>query len=156
MRPQLNAVLAAGVLAGCAGCAAGASLEASSVLSYDQCRGIDVGLTQVDFADVAGIRGGTLLNMTRPEPAPEGEEDLLLVAISRGPQPTPGYAITLDRALRRDSTAQITVTWTTPESGAVLAEVMTHPCLVVALPRRGLSRVEAVDQSGSALGTLEL
>lgn len=152
-----NAILATVLALGSVGCAAGASLEASSVLSYDQCRGIDVGLTRVDFADVAGIRGGTLLNLTRPDPEPEApDEDLVLVAISRGQQSTPGYAMTLDSALRRDATALITVNWTTPESGAVLAQVVTHPCLVVALPGRGLSRVEAVDQSGSLLGSLDL
>lgn len=138
------------------GCAGNAGLEAVSVLSYDQCQGIGDGLTRVSYADVAGIRGSTLLDLSAPDAAgPQGEDDVLLVAISRGQQPTPGYRLTLEGAHRREDTAVIEVHWSTPESGAVLAQVMTHPCLVVGLSA-DVARVEAVDQTGADLGSLTL
>lgn len=145
--------LALAVLLG--GCAGEQSLNATTVLSYDQCQGIDSGLTRVDYAEVAGIRGSTLLDMSRPEPDADND-DLLLVAISRGRQPTPGYSFSLEDARRRDGTAVVSVGWRTPDSGAVLPQVLTHPCLVVGLPASGLERVEAVDTSGESLGSLDL
>lgn len=151
-RPTPVLFLLALLLGGCAG---EQGLSATTVLSYDQCQGIDAGLTRVDYAQVAGIRGSTLLDMTRPEPD-AGNDDLLLVAISRGRQPTPGYSFTLEDARRRNGTAVVSVRWRTPESGAVLPQVLTHPCLVVGLPVSGLERVEAVDTSGASLGSLDL
>lgn len=138
------------------GCAGGRGLEVTSLLSYDQCQGIDSGLTPVDYADVAKIRGSRLLDMQRGSDAEPAADDLLLVAVSRGRQPTAGYALTLAGAHRRDGTAVIVVSWKTPASGAVLAQVMTHPCLVVGLARDGVSEVVAVDQSGDSLGRLTL
>jgi hypothetical protein len=164
-KPGAAAALALGLTF--AGGCADSSVEAVTVLNYNHCRGLEAGLTRVDYAAVAGIRGSTLLSMTEPEQnRPEGADqpgnpaepgdDLLLVAISRGRQPTPGYAFALEGARRQDGTAVVSVRWDTPESGAVLAQVMTHPCLVVSLPGTGLTRVEAVDQSGTSLGSLDL
>ena len=151
-RAALAATLALGV-----GCADDAAIDAVTVLNYNRCQGLDAGLTRVDYAAVAGIRGGTLLGLTDREgddAAPD--ENLLLVAISRGRQPTPGYGFTLEDAYRDGPTAVIRVRWETPESGAVLAQTLTHPCLVVGLPATGLQRVEALDQRGDRLGSLEL
>ncbi|HEX7035115.1 MAG TPA: protease complex subunit PrcB family protein [Pseudomonadales bacterium] len=144
-------------LALCAGCADEAAIEATTVLEYNRCQGVNPGLTRVDYAAVAGIRGGTLLGMTDREgneAAPD--DDVLLVAISRGRQPTPGYGFTLERAYRDGATAVVRVRWETPEPGAVLPQTLTHPCLVVALPHDAFQRVEAVDQRGEGIGSLEL
>ncbi|MEQ8859429.1 MAG: protease complex subunit PrcB family protein [Pseudomonadales bacterium] len=157
LQPTCRTGALAAVMLLASGCGAGPRIDATSVLSYDRCRGIDAGITRVDFADVAGIRGGTLLNMTRPQPDADGAADEpLLVAISRGRQSTPGYAMTLEDARRRGTTALVTVTWATPGPGAVLEEKLTHPCLVVALPRGELTRIEAVDQNDNPLGSLDL
>lgn len=152
----LRALLVAG-LALAAGCTDDAAIEAVTVLDYERCQGLDAGLTRVDYAAVAGIRGGTLLEMSDPEgneAAPD--DDVLLIAISRGRQPTPGYGFTLEEAYRDGATAVVRVRWETPEAGAVLPQMLTHPCLVVALPRDTFQRVEAVDQHGGRIGSLEL
>jgi hypothetical protein len=159
-----------------AGCAGSPGIEAVSVLTHDQCQGLNPGLTQVDFAAVAGIRGSTLLGMTANAPAADDAAtddaatddaaagaaaagaaagELLLVAISRGTQPTPGYGLTLQGAHREAGTAVIEVRWQTPESGALLPQVITHPCLVVGLADAAvIDRVEAVDQRGESLGSV--
>lgn len=151
------------LLAVLAGCAGDGELAAETVLNYDQCQGIDSGLTVVDYADVAGVRGSRLLDMSgddgAADPASEAAEEdggLVLIAISRGRQPTPGYRLTLAGAERHDSTALVTVLWETPASGSVLPQAISHPCLVVSLPRSGLRRVEALDQAGTPLGAVEL
>lgn len=140
------------------GCDDGTALDATTVLNYNRCQGLEPGLTRVDYAAVAGIRGGTLLGITEPDDgeSASADDELLLVAISRGRQPTPGYGFTLEEAHRRDQVAVIEVRWETPASGAVLAQTLTHPCLVVGLPGNGFEQVEVVDQTGKTLGTLDL
>lgn len=163
----LRRAVAAALCWAAAGCSGGASrdaLEATTVLTYDRCRGLEPGLTRVDYPAVAGIRGSTLLtagdstHAGEPVPGNAAEKGgLLLVAISRGEQPTPGYGLTLDGARRREHTAVVLVEWRVPEPGAILPQAVTHPCLVVALPAAaGLERVEARTEAGGVLGTLEL
>lgn len=150
------------LLAVLAGCAGDGELTADTVLNYDQCQGIDSGLTVVDYADVAGIRGSKLLRMggdngaESPVDAAEEDRELVLIAISRGRQPTPGYRLTLAGAERLDATALISVLWETPPSGSILPQAISHPCLVVSLPKSGLRRVEAFDQAGDPLGAVAL
>lgn len=151
-----RATLVAGLVL-CAGCADDAAVDATTVLNYNRCQGLDAGLTRVDYAAVAGIRGGTLLGMSASDGnEAAGDDDVLLVAISRGRQPTPGYGFTLEEAYRDGTTAVVRVRWETPEAGAVLPQTLTHPCLVVGLPRDAFQRVEAVDQRGVEIGSLEL
>jgi hypothetical protein len=137
-----------------AGCAGNGRLDAVSVLRHDQCEGLVAGLTRVDFAAVARIRGGTLLGMAAAQP--DVEDDLLLIAVSRGSRPTAGYALELVGARREATTAIIEVRWQAPEPGAMLAQVITHPCLVVGLPAEAIARVEARDQYGEPIGSLDL
>ena len=137
---------------GMAGCAGPTPIEAVAVLQHGQCQSVDAGVTRVDYADLARIRGSNLLSLSKPE----GEEttDLLLVAISRGQQPTAGYALSLDSAFAEGTTALIRVIWDSPPADAVLAQVITHPCLVVGLPSASFSKVRVVDQDLDELGRL--
>ncbi|MBX3706045.1 MAG: protease complex subunit PrcB family protein [Pseudomonadales bacterium] len=154
-------------------CAREQPLEALEVLNYGQCAGLELGLTLVDFGDLAALRGGAfVMPADSPEPtantppsggdgtteptAPAAAANTLLVALSRGPQPTPGFGFTLRGVTARGTVALIETTWRTPPPDAILAQVMTHPCLVVGLPRGNLRRIEAFDQSGASLGTLAL
>jgi hypothetical protein len=144
------------LVTGIGGCARH-QLAATVVLSHGNCQGAADGVAEVSFADVARLRGSTLLSMTAPEAGPATDEpDLLLVSISRGRQPTPGYALTLEGASLRDRTATLSLDWQTPDPSAVLAQVVTRPCLVVGMERHGIERVRAVDQHGEVLGELAL
>lgn len=138
-----------------AGCAGGRGIDVETVLTWERCQGLRAGVTQVDLAAVAGIRGTTLLGVAPT--APESGDGLLLVAVSRGDQPTPGYGLSLRRARQEGTTAVLEVSWQTPEPGAMLAQVITHPCLVVGIDDAdGIARVEAVDQHGEPLGGVDL
>jgi hypothetical protein len=138
------------------GCRADPELEARLVLSHDQCHGVQAGLTRVTWEDVAAIRGSQLLGMTGNDRGDERGEDLLMVAISRGEQPTAGYAMRLEGARREPNTAVIDVHWIVPPPDAMVAQVITHPCLVVGLTEAGMERVLARDQHGTDLGEVEL
>lgn len=142
------------------GCAGEPHLTARTVLAYDQCQGLDRGLSRVDPRDLAGIRGSTLLRMTDGGAGQEGDAaaaaEPLLIAISRGRQPTSGYRLSLREAVRQGNTGILRLTWDVPPSGSVLPQVMTHPCLVVSVDPRALERVEAQDQTGVVIGELIL
>mgnify|MGYP001825925314 FL=1 len=77
-----------------------------------------------------------------------------MVSISLGQQPTAGYALSLDSAFAEGTTALIRVIWDSPPADAVLAQVITHPCLVVGLPSASFSKVRVVDQDLDELGRL--
>lgn len=143
------------------GCAADASLQAETVLNHDQCQGLKPGVTRVDLPAVAAIRGSHLLSTPGTNPAaadadPDAESQMLMVAISRGQQPTAGYGWRLEGARVEGSTAVIDVHWATPAPDTMVAQVITHPCLVVGLPHVGLERVEVRDQAGDSVGSLAL
>ncbi len=139
---------------GAAGCAGPAPLEAVAVLQHGQCQGVDSGVTRVDYADLARIRGSNLLSLSTPDRGETG--NLLLVAISRGEQPTAGYALSLDSASAEGTKALIRVRWDSPSADAVLAQVITHPCLVVGLPSASFSQLHVVDQDDDELGRLTI
>ena len=137
---------------GAAGCAGPTLIEAVAVLQHGQCQGVDSGVTRVDYADLARIRGSNLLSLSTPDGGETGS--LLLVAISRGQQPTSGYALSLDSASAEGTTALIRVRWDSPSADALLAQMITHPCLVVGLPSASFSKVRVVDQDDDELGRL--
>lgn len=146
-------------------CAGDAGVQASTVLTYDQCTSLAPGVSRVSYGEVAKLRGSHLITMPPDEdgssgaaisaPAP-GDAEALLLAISRGEQPTPGYGFTLEGAYRREQTAVVTVRWETPEPDSMQAQMLTHPCLVVALPRADFARVEVVDTAGAEVGSVDL
>ena len=70
-----------------------------------------------------------------------------VVLVSGGQRTSAGYGIELvsTRAQVRDGAAALRVAFTSPPAGAASAQVMTSPCLVVALPREGLRAVAVLD-----------
>ena len=151
----MNGIRAAGALltlwlltAG--GCAGGAELDAVEVLNDANCRNAGSGVRQVGFAEVAALRGSRLLGATGPAGATDPE--LVLLLVSLGDQPTPGYHFELTDARLDNGSARINVRWATPDPEARLAQISTHPCLVVGLGRNGFDRIRVYDQTGELLG----
>jgi len=142
----------------CGGCSSQQRIAAEEVLNHGECRIAQADMRVVSYADVARLRGSTLLNMTSPPPEQGSDQpaDLLLVAISRGPQPTPGYRFELGDAFLDNDVAILALRWIEPAADAVLAQVITHPCIVVGLERGGYRRVRAVDDRGTVLGEVSL
>lgn len=125
------------------------------MLKFEQCKDLAPGLTLVGYQGLARIRGGEFVAPTAGGAAGI-DASVVLVAVSRGAQPTPGYGFALTAATRTGTTAELRLHWSEPPDDAVLAQVITHPCLVVALPRAGLARVVAIDQAGEPIGSLAL
>ena len=66
-----------------------------------------------------------------------------------GQKPTGGYSIDpAESGLEiRADTATLRVAWSTPPPDAVRAQVITRPCLLLALPKGGYARTRVVDLS---------
>lgn len=134
-----------------------AGLDTSAVteiFSLDYCAGVSAGVSIVAAADLPGIHGGTL-DFSRGAPDP----NKTLLVISRGDQPTPGYGFGLadfQSDGQSPGTARLTLNWRTPPRDAILPQVITQPCIVVALPRDSLQRIEVFDQHGIGVGSVDL
>ena len=134
-------------------CTTATELTAVEVLNHTQCQLLDAGVTQIDHDQIADIRGGLI--QTNP-PQSEIEATLDLFAVSKGQQPTPGYHLALVGASERERTATIEITWSQPPANALLAQVITHPCIVVGLTPGTYTRVRAVQDNGRTVGELAL
>lgn len=141
-----------------AGCDRGLELAATEVLNNTNCKGAKDGLHLVSYADVARLRGSTLLSMSAGTQAQDSASDttLLLFAISAGRQPTPGYFFSLKDARLKESAAELQLHWQTPDPDSVQAQVLTYPCIVVGLEAGDFSDVRAVNQYGELLGEIRI
>ena len=76
------------------------------------------------------------------------------VRVAMGPRPTAGYAVALAEPAftREGSTGVLRVTWSEPPKDSMNAQVLTSPCLVVAVPRDELREIRVVDQGGTERG----
>ena len=87
-----------------------------------------------------------------------GDEALRFLALSQGVQPTSGYALSLGKDARIvDNKLEIPVVWQTPLPDTLQAQMLTHPCLIVALdwPQERQNRMDInfIDQNGEIIAT---
>jgi len=81
-----------------------------------------------------------------------------LLIIDMGERPSSGYALKLaeKEAVIKDGVVVIPVETTTPKEGMVYAQMLTHPCLALTLPKGDYHTIHLVDQNGLVLSTLDL
>ena len=126
--------------------------EVIEVLNRAQCQQAATGLAQISIEDVARLRGAMLID------GPTGDENdvhSVLLSVSRGPQPTPGYGFRLQSFDLSASTLEIQLSWSEPPAGTVQAQMITHPCIVLGVIAPELQTVRVVDQNGE-IGALTL
>ena len=87
---------------------------------------------------------------------PAAQDLPLLVALSRGPQPSRGFELHLAHQARVVSPTALAldVYWTEPDTTQPQPLVTTTPCLVVSVPDGPWERIEATDQNGETVGEL--
>lgn len=73
-----------------------------------------------------------------------------LLLVDMGERPTAGYrvAVAVPELRLAGEEAALTLDWIEPPKGAMLAQVMTRPCVLVSLPRLGFARLRLVDRDG--------
>jgi len=134
------------------GCARIEHFHVSEVMSHGNCQRIDPGATVVDYGTLAHLRGADLIGMSEAEPTPT-EAPLTLIAVSLGTRPTPGYRLVLLDAGSLDGdvlTARVGIEG--PPADAVLAQMLTHPCIVLGVADPGIRRIRIVDGDGALVG----
>lgn len=78
----------------------------------------------------------------------------MVLLVSMGQQPSAGYGFDVSRlsATVENHTAVVRLTPVAPPPGALTAQVMTHPCILIRVPRGDYSRIRVVDPNGEILG----
>ncbi len=136
------------------GCSGQPQLAAIEVLNYANCQGAERGVHQVSYAQMAKLRGSTLLGITT-ETSGEPPE-VILLSVFKGAQPTPGFSFSLIAASLVQGTAELTVRWHEPDPNMVQAQMMTYPCLVIGIEPGGYSTVRVREGDGTLLGELAI
>jgi hypothetical protein len=138
------------------GCAMGTQVDVVTILTHDNCGRAVSGVELVDFAAVAALRPSTRLIGMKGAPE-HAEEGVLLVAIGQGTRPTPGYGLAVAKPGVLDAgTLTLSIAEKQPPADAVLAQMITQPCLVVGVPETGVSRVKAVTADGTVIGEVSI
>lgn len=80
-------------------------------------------------------------------------EKTSLLVVSMGSRPTPGHAIELysDQAPVQDASLTIPAAWMAPPADAMLAQLITSPCAVFAVPVGQYENLEVRDREGGKL-----
>jgi hypothetical protein len=139
MRLLLLAIAACMLFTGCR-----ASGTADGGVSFRTiARGTESGLTGDDLEVVrsedewrALWKRHTSKLESRPDLPPIDFADEMVICVLMGPQPTTGYEIEIARIEPKDDGFFLRAFGTTPEFGAVIPRVVTHPYHMVAVPRR--------------------
>jgi len=137
------------------GCAQARHVDVMTVLANANCQTTEIGVRAIDYAALAALRGTRLIGMTESEDS--AQQPVHLIAIVPGEFPTPGYSVTLkDGAMLAGDQLTIAVKTDRPAPDAVLAQMITHPCLVVGIADPSVARVKVVDDSAAVLGEVVL
>lgn len=135
------------------GCAVQATNELESevgvrtITSGLQCgKGKGVTIVELGSREESDIRHSVLL----PGDLASRLNSERVFVISMGQHPTAGYSLSLAhrRARLEHGVVTIPLIWHEPAGGAITAQVITQPCLIVALERRQYTGVRVVDQNG--------
>jgi hypothetical protein len=112
-----------------------------------QCgKGKGVTIVELDSKEGLDARHSTLL----PGDLASTLNSERVFVISMGVYPTAGYRLSLARTRARLEHGVVTIplTWHEPAGSAITAQVITQPCLIVAVERRQYTGVRVVDQNG--------
>ena len=135
------------------GCADARHVTVMTVLDHGNCRTDVSGVRVIDYAELAQLRGARLLGMSDTDAA---ARPVHLIAIVPGVYPTTGYGLRLsDPEPPLSDPLLLHVTLSKPPQDAVLAQVLTHPCLVVGIDDAAVRRVR-VDVDSTPLGEVDL
>lgn len=83
--------------------------------------------------------------------------DTLVLKLSMGRQPTAGGQFQVQSVAHSSATTlTIHTLWKLPDPGLLQAQVLTHPCLVLSVPRGMEKTVQVLDQNGQHKLSLDL
>jgi hypothetical protein len=100
---------------------------------------------------------GGMFGGEQPSPAVDFPREGVL-AVSMGQKRTAGYGLALaePEVAIADGTATVVVRFDEPPPGAIVAQVLTSPCLLVRVPRAGIREIRVVDPGGAVRASVVL
>jgi hypothetical protein len=92
---------------------------------------------------------GRVLGQSPPTPAVDFDAEHV-VDIQMGQKPTGGYGIELaePHATLNDGEALIRLRWIEAAPGAIVTQILTSPCLIIALPKGAYEKIAITDENG--------
>jgi len=138
-----------------AACADADRIDVTTVLAHGNCQTSDTGVKEIDYKTLAAYRGTRLLDMTE---SPEANaHPMHLVAIVPGEYPTAEYGLEVNgEPAIKGGELTIAVRVNKPAPEAILAQMITRPCLVVGVADPRVDRVRVVDDAARLIGELSL
>lgn len=157
-RPRINSLVrSAGLLAVtslAAGCADAHRVDVMTVLAQGNCQAEKTGVQLIDYTTLATYRGTHLIGMTESSEAQHNPAHL--IAIVPAQFPTAGYGVhLLDDSTLTDNLLTIRIKVDRPPADAMLAQMITHPCLVVGIADPAVGRVRVLNDT-ELLGEVEI
>lgn len=148
------ALAAAALFAGCAAHRpkGPASVTATVVRASAQCGGEASGpsarwiATEGAFHAAMGAGGVFGVEAATVDFRKEG-----VLAVFMGQRPTAGYGLALadPTVTIADGVGKVVVRFQEPEPGAMVAQVLTSPCLLIRMPKQGIRQLRVVDPAGT-------
>lgn len=139
------------------GCSPDRQVPVTVVRGGAQCGGDAAGPAVRRLGSAAELAAAFAAEVGGAVPAADFEGSAVLLVAS-GQRPTAGHAVELlaAKAPVKDGVALVQVALRAPPAGALTAQVVTSPCLVVALPRAGLAEVKVAEGERAVLGGVSL
>jgi hypothetical protein len=104
-------------------------------------------------SDAAALRAAIAPGLNVDEPG-KGSVELplpgvaTLLRVDMGERPTAGYALAVARAEHSERRLVLHVDWQEPAPRAIVAQVVTRPCVIIRLPPVAIDEVHVLDRSG--------
>jgi hypothetical protein len=145
------------VLLGCAqpggNAASDATVPIARLASQGQCGGHNRPAVRWianagEWRDLYGRINSQWMNPPPPPAVDFPREGVLLIAMGQRSSAGYGLALADEVATVSDGVLTVRVDWREPPPGYRRAQVMTSPCLLVAVPDAGFTRVRVVDREG--------
>lgn len=95
-------------------------------------------------------RGRQTIGGSAEERPPLNFAEERLIFLQMGARRTGGFRLDLadEIATLVDKTLVISVVWQEPSKGDLVTQMLTHPCLLLAVPHGDYQRIEVVDEQG--------
>jgi PrcB C-terminal len=156
--PGWLARAAAALVAACASPKARgpSTVTASVVRASAQCGGEASGPSARWIATEGALRAAMGAGgMFGAEPATVDFRKEGVLAVFMGQRPTAGYGLALHdpTVAIADGVGKVVIRFQEPEPGAMVAQVLTSPCLLVRMPKQGIRQLRIVDPAGTQRAT---
>lgn len=149
--------MALAAVAGCAqpggNAADNATVPIATLASQDQCGELNRPAVRwiarsSEWRDLYARINSQWMNPPSPRAVDFPREGVLLIAMGQRSSAGYGLALAEEIATVRDGVLTVRVDWREPPVGRRRAQVMTSPCLLLAVPDAGFTRIEVVDREG--------